>query len=78
MATLEAGLDWTRAVFQDWPEFLLQRTPTPVRARGVAGNHVDQGTGEEYWVSGVKKDGTDRHGQDRGRWRSIPKYWTSA
>lgn len=28
---------------------------------GIAGNHFDIRTGEEYWVSGVKKDGTDRH-----------------
>lgn len=26
-----------------------------------AGNHRDLETGEEFWVSGVKKDGTDRH-----------------
>src|SRR6266508_3330305 len=31
------------------------------RHQGVAGNHVDVTTGDEYWVSGVKKDGTDRH-----------------
>ena len=28
---------------------------------GFSANHVDVETGEEYWVSGVKKDGTDRH-----------------
>ena len=26
-----------------------------------SGNYVDIETGEAYWVSGVKKDGTDRH-----------------
>jgi len=31
------------------------------RHKGVAGNHVDVGSGEEFWVSGIKKDGTDRH-----------------
>ena len=29
--------------------------------QGVAGNHYDLETGEEYWISGVKKDGSDRH-----------------
>ena len=29
--------------------------------QGIAGNHVDAETGEEYWVSGVKRDGADRH-----------------
>ena len=28
---------------------------------GVAGNHFDIGTGDEYWVSGVKKRGVNRH-----------------
>ena len=28
---------------------------------GVEGNHYDIDTGEEYWVSGVKKTGLDRH-----------------
>lgn len=28
---------------------------------GISGNHFDIETGEEYWVSGVKKNGQDRH-----------------
>ena len=28
---------------------------------GSAGNHYDAGTGESYWISGVKHDGRDRH-----------------
>lgn len=35
----------------------LERIP----GGGTVGNHVDTETGEEYWVSGVKKDGQDRH-----------------
>ena len=31
------------------------------RVRGVSGNHVDVDTGEEFWVSGVKKNRQDRH-----------------
>jgi hypothetical protein len=34
---------------------------------GVAGNHRDLETGEEYWVSGVKKDGLDRHWAGTGK-----------
>lgn len=37
------------------------------RGGGVSGNHVDLETGEEYWVSGVKKDGTDRHWAGSGQ-----------
>ncbi|MCB1049518.1 MAG: hypothetical protein H6510_12485 [Acidobacteria bacterium] len=28
---------------------------------GIQGNYVDKESGEEYWVSGVKKNGKDRH-----------------
>lgn len=28
---------------------------------GTYGNHFDIETGEEYWVSGIKKNGQDRH-----------------
>ena len=28
---------------------------------GIAGNYFDADTGEEYWISGVKRDRSDRH-----------------
>jgi hypothetical protein len=31
------------------------------RGTGASGNHFDIETGEEYWVSGVKRNGLDRH-----------------
>ena len=34
---------------------------------GIQGNHFDFETGEEYWLSGVKKDGTDRHWAGTGK-----------
>ena len=55
-----------------WIGFVkLSRTGTTVyfndkafrRYRGISGNYIDIESGEEYWISGVKKDGTDRvHG----------------
>jgi hypothetical protein len=39
------------------------------RGGGVSGNYFDIETGEEYWVSGVKKDGRDRH------WAGAGKIW---
>ena len=33
----------------------------------MSGNHFDIQTGEEYWVSGVKKDGKDRHWAGSGK-----------
>ena len=40
---------------------LYYRDLTLQRKHGIAGNHVDVETGDEYWVSGVKKNGRDRH-----------------
>ena len=31
------------------------------KGKGIAGNHFDLQTGDEYWISGVKKKGGDRH-----------------
>lgn len=31
------------------------------KKRGVSGNFVDVNTGEEYWVSGLKKRGSNVH-----------------
>ena len=39
------------------------RTFQSLKGRGFKANYVDVATGEEYWISGPKKDGTDRlHG----------------
>jgi hypothetical protein len=32
-----------------------------MKGRGVRGNFFDQDTGDEYWVSGVKKRGSNVH-----------------
>lgn len=34
---------------------------------GTSGNHYDLETGKEYWVSGIKKDGSDRHWAGGGK-----------
>ena len=45
-------------------DMALKKRKTP----GVwGGNHYDIETGEEYWVSGVKKKGEDRHWAGGGR-----------
>ncbi|HEY8936779.1 MAG TPA: hypothetical protein VIM65_16230 [Cyclobacteriaceae bacterium] len=31
------------------------------RGKGILSNHFDLESGDEYWISGVKKNGTDRH-----------------
>jgi hypothetical protein len=44
------------------------RTLKKMGGSGVdGGNHYDLETGEEFWVSGVKKNGRDRHPAGRGK-----------
>jgi hypothetical protein len=37
------------------------------RGQGVSANHFDLETGEKWWISGVKKDGFDRHWAGSGK-----------
>jgi len=34
---------------------------------GISGNYFDIETGEEYWISGIKKNGQDRHWAGGGK-----------
>ena len=34
---------------------------------GISGNYYELGSGDEYWVSGVKKTGTNRHWAGSGK-----------
>lgn len=33
---------------------------TYLKANGYKYNHIEEGTGDEYWISGCHKDGKDR------------------
>lgn len=37
------------------------------KGRSIVGNFVDIKSGEEFWISGVKKNGQDRHWAGKGR-----------
>ncbi len=38
-----------------------------LKSGGIAGNYFDLETGDEYWISGVKKNGQDRHMNGAGK-----------
>lgn len=48
------------------------------KCNGCAGNYTDIESGDEYWISGVKKDGSDRHWAGNGKIiideKIIPEY----
>lgn len=33
--------------------------------QGIRGNHYDEKTGEEYWISGIKRKGSNAHWAER-------------
>ena len=37
------------------------------RGNGVSGNCFDEETGDEYWISGLKREGGDRHWAGGGK-----------
>jgi hypothetical protein len=37
------------------------------KGSGISGNYHDIETGDEYWISGVKKNGEDRHWAGNGK-----------
>lgn len=41
----------------------LKKLKTP----GIGANHFDIETGEEYWISGIKRNGQDRHWAGSGK-----------
>lgn len=49
-----------------------------VRGNGMLGNHFDIETGEEYWISNIKKNGEDRHWSGAGKIKIetavVPEY----
>ena len=42
------------------------KTFRAAKGRGISGNFIDVETGDEYWISGVKKDRQDRHSAGGG------------
>ena len=48
------------------------------RYAGIRGNYFDIETGEEYWISGLKKRGSNRHWAGSGKVmidrRAVPEY----
>lgn len=37
------------------------KTLSRIRRGGISGNHIDEETGDEYWVSGIKLRGSNTH-----------------
>ena len=59
-----ARIGWVR--FSKTGRTIYYRGRELAKARGVSGNFVDVATREEYWVSGVKRRGSNTHVAESG------------
>lgn len=77
----DKGPAWiSRVSFSQTGRTVYWRDKALRRAQCISGNHLDEASGDEYWVSGPK-----RNGQDRYPWTSAKvsidaevrvAYWT--
>ena len=56
-----ARIGWVEFSKSGLSVYYRGRTLKRARGGGVSGNHYDEETGDEYWVSGVKKRGSNAH-----------------
>ena len=75
------GPAWiSRVTFSKTGKMIYWRDKKLQRGNVVDANHFDVETGDDYWVSGPKKNGQDRHPCGGGKVRIDPdardEYWT--
>lgn len=56
-----AWIGWVRFSKTGRTAYYRGRTLERIRGGGIRGNFADVESGEEFWMSGVKKNGEDRH-----------------
>jgi hypothetical protein len=57
----EARIGWVTFSKTGRSVYYRDRCFQRIKGGGVAGNYFDAESGDEYWISGVKKAGTNRH-----------------
>jgi hypothetical protein len=57
----EARIGWATFSQTGRSIYYRGRTFKPVKGGGISGNYIDADTNEEYWISGVKKRGSNAH-----------------
>jgi hypothetical protein len=80
---LHSGTHRSRLLLQDRPDALLPGQVLPsLKGAGFKSNYYELETGDEYWISGPRKDGTDRLYSPQGLPVKIDddvreEYWTA-
>lgn len=53
---IAARIGWTQFSRSGRTVYYRGRTLSRIKGGGVSGNHCDESTGDEYWISGMKKE----------------------
>jgi len=59
----EARIGWV--TFSKSGKSIYYRGKSLMRANGISGNYLDNESGQEYWVSGIKRRGSNVHLSER-------------
>ncbi|WP_294231275.1 hypothetical protein [uncultured Chryseobacterium sp.] len=62
-----AWISWVEFSKSGQTVYFNNKALKKLKVPGISGNYFDIETGEEYWVSGVKKNGQDRHWAGGGK-----------
>ncbi len=57
----DARIGWVTFSKSGLSVYYKGKTLSRLKGGGVRGNHFDEETGDEYWVSGIKKRGSNAH-----------------
>ncbi len=57
----DARIGWVEFSKSGLTVYYRGRSLKRAKGGGIAGNHYDEETGEEYWISGIKKRGSNAH-----------------
>ena len=58
---IQARIGWVTFSKSGLSVYYRGRTLKRSGGQGIRGNHYDEATRDEYWISGVKRTGTNRH-----------------
>lgn len=58
---VDARIGWVTFSKSGFTVYYRGRKFQRIKGGGISGNHFDSETGEEYWISGLKKRGSNIH-----------------
>ena len=58
---VQARIGWVNFSKTGLTVYYRGKTLSRAKGGGISGNHFDTDTGEEYWISGIKKKGSNAH-----------------